>query len=237
MKIADLILIARTDYLDDVVGSDLWDDDFMFRAFSEAERQACNRQNFLYDDNIPITLVADQTTYRLPSNITKLDKFIFQSNVIAHLSKHELERSYPAWRDQTGMKDQVVSFFVQARNVRFVPSPTTDDDGLVVTMESFRLPLKSKINDSYVPEIPEEYHRDLIYWVLHSAYKKQDADAFNQERSDYFLNIFTEAFGEYIPAEVRINQMEQRSSMHSRPTPYDMKLTRTSSVDSIDGAW
>jgi len=237
MKIAELILIARTDYLDDPIGDLLWDDDFMFRAFSEAERQACNRQNFLYDDNIPITLVADQTTYRLPTNITKIDKFIFQNNVIGHLSKHELERLRPAWREETGMTDNVIEYFIQARNIRFVPSPTVDDDGLVVTLESFRLPLKSKVNAGYIPEIPEEYHRDLIYWVLHNAYKKQDADAYGQERADYFLNRFTEVFGEYISAEVRINQMEQRSSLHLRPTPYAMKLTRTTHTDSIDGVW
>jgi len=234
MKIEDLILIARSDYLDDEVGGQLWNDDFMFRAFVEAERQACNRQNFLFDDDITFTLVNGKTSYKIPSRLTRLGKFIFESNVLGHLSKHEIERTDPAWRSREGMTGNVVQYVITSRKVRFIPSPAIDDDGLKVTLEAFRLPKKDIIDENYTPEIPEEYHRDLLWWVLHSAYKKQDADTFDQERSDYYLSRFTESFGEYIPAEVRNNQMEQASSLHLMPTRNTIKMTSSSS---IDDAW
>ena len=39
MDIADLITSVRTDYLDDSIAGELWDNNFMFRAFTEAQRQ------------------------------------------------------------------------------------------------------------------------------------------------------------------------------------------------------
>ena len=235
MNAGDLITIVREDYLDDAVGDKLWSDAFMFRSFTEAERQACNRQNLLFDDSTVeytnITLADGVSTYALDQKVTELEHVIFDNLKVNQLSKHEIERSNPSWRSLDGMTGKVVNYIVRGRTIRFIPAPDADDDAKTVYLEVFRLPASDMTAITDVPEIPEEYHRDLIYWVLHEAYKKQDSDAFNQERSDYFLGRFNQVFGEYIPAEVRLNQMQQRSSLHLRPTAYTTRLTQSTNND------
>lgn len=238
MDIADLITSVRTDYLDDSIAGELWDNNFMFRAFTEAQRQVCNRQNILFDDSTAeytsITLVDGTASYALSPKITDIEQVIFDSLAVTQLSKHELERSTPAWRAKTGMTGKVVNYIIRGKSIRFIPSPDADDDAKVVSLEVFRLPAADITATTDIPEIPEEFHRDLIYWVLHEACKKQDADTYNQERSDYFLNRFTEVFGEYISAEVRLNKLQQRGSLHLRPTAYTTNLTTSSSSDDWD---
>ena len=279
MNIEQLIAIVRNDYLDDAVADFLWSDAFMFRSFTEAERQVCNRQNVLFDDSTTaytkISLLDGVGTYDLDQKVNKLEQVLFNDTAIGQVSKHEIERLSPAWRSFTGMVNKVINYIIRGRTIRFTPSPNALYDatfiqesapttGMVnddtwfnttsnllyiysgtwdldanavlgtVTLEVFRMPVNDLTAITDIPEIPEEFHRDLIYWVLHEAYKKQDSDAFNQERSDYFLARFQEIFGEYIPLEVRMNSMQQRSSMHLRPTAYTTKLTRTTSSDDWD---
>ena len=277
MTINDLITIIRNDYLDDATGVQLWDDDFMFRSFTEAERQVCNRQNILFDDTTTslteISLIDGVSGYTLSSKVTLIEYASLDNNIVQHLSKHEIDRTDPAWRTKTGIKGVVVKYIMRGHKLRLIKTPDASKDATFIQdsaptsgmanddtwydttnnllylfdgaawnvdatatlgtlkLEIFRLPLVPLDSLSLAPEIPEEYHRDLIYWVLHEAYKKQDADIFNQERSDYFLSRFTEAFGEYIPAELRLNQMQQRSSLHLRPTAYTTRLTQATNND------
>lgn len=273
MDIGQLITIVRNDYLDDTTADFLWDEDFMFRSFTEAERQACNRQNVLFDDSLFLSLVDGQASYDLPQKVTKIEYIGVDGVVVQRQSKHEIERNNPSWRTLTGMHDKTLQYVMRGHKITFTPradastdatfiqesAPTSgmaiDDtwydsindflysyDGAawninanavlwIANLEVFRQPNSSVTDETYVPEIPEEYHRDLIYWVLHEAYKKQDADTFNQDRSNFFLTKFTEVFGEYISTEVRLNQMQERSSMNLRPTAYTTKFTRTTSSD------
>ena len=284
MNLEQLITSVRFDYLDDDPESTpkkyLWDDEFMFRAFTEAERQACNRQNLLYDDSsaeyTQIQLIDGQSSYDVPQKVTKIEYVGFEDLETVRQSKHELNRNNSDWRTETGMTDNPTQYFMRGHKLRFVPSPLASKDatfiqllepttGMVtddtwwdttnsllylysgsswvattnaslgtVSLEVFRLPECDLANTSDEPEIAEEYHRDLIYWVLHEAYKKQDADSFQQERSDDFLARFTEVFGEYISAEIRLNQMQQRGSLHLRPTRYTSRLTRSTNADDWD---
>lgn len=235
MNIGQLITTVRTDYLDDSVSGYLWDDAFMYRSFTEAERQACNRQFLIFDDSTSayteITLASGTTTYDVSQKVNKIEAVIFDDVQADRVSKHEIERTTPTWRSLTGMTGKPIQYVMRGHKIRFIPSPDADDDGKTVYMEVFRLPAADVTASDYVPEIPEEYHRDLIYWVLHEAYKKQDADTFQQEKADYYLARFTEVFGEYIPAEVRLNQMEQDRSLTLRPVAYTTKLTQTSDDD------
>jgi len=235
MNIEQLILAVRSDYLDDNPQGNLWDDAFMFRAFTEAERQVCNRQNILFDDSTDeytkLVLVDGQSTYALSPKVTKLEAVIFDNTLVAHKSKHEIERLNPKWRSLSGMTGKAIEYVIRGSTIRFIPSPNIDDAGLAVNLEVYRLPDVALDGLASEPEIPEEFHRDLIYWVLHEAYKKQDSDMFNQERSDYFLGRFTEVFGEYISAEVRLNQNQQRKSLHLRPTKYTTKMSTSSDDD------
>ena len=237
--VAELFTIIITDYLDNGSGTakDLWDHAFLFRALNEAQEQACNRTNIIYDDSAAaitkINLVNGTATYKLDQRITVVDHVMFDSIKCTHVSKEEIEKGTPGWRALTGMTGKTIQYVIRGRTIRFVPSPNIDDAGKKVYLEVFRRPLDTLSDCSDSPEIPEEYHRSLIYWVLHEAYRKQDADTFNQERADYFLNKFNEIFGEYISAEIRVNNFEQPISMMLHGHNYTPTLTRDSQEDWI----
>ena len=280
MNIEQLIQIAR-EYLDDEAGKKVWSEAFMFRSFIEAERQACNRTNFLYEDSdaeyTQIKLKDSVSTYDISTLLTYIEWIGIDGTQITHKSKAELDRTTPAWRTETGIKNKTVCCTIRGRKLRVVPIPDASLDATYIqdteptsgmsandtwydgtdlylyngtawvsspnatlatlNMEVYRLPEVdlTSITNSYEPEIPEEYHHPLVYWVLHEAYKHQDKDTYDQERSDYYLNRFVDVFGPYVPSDVRINQFQEDRVLTARPIAYMPKLSRTTS--DIDEAW
>jgi len=259
--ITSLIDIVRTDYLDDAIASYLWSDAFMYRSFCEAERQACNRANLIFDDTITINLTDGVSSYALSQKINVLQYVGIGGVQATHKSQEELERTTPAWRTKTGITSETPQYVIRGRTIRFIPTPTASLDATYIqdtaptdgtdgdtwydtttstlykqissawvatpaatlataTLEVYRNPTADTVTGSYEPEIPDENNRDLIYWVLHEAYSKQDADTEKQSKSQYYLQRFTDIFGEYVPAKVRINQLEQDKTLTFRPIAY-----------------
>jgi len=66
-------------------------------------------------------------------------------------------------------------------------------------------------------EIPEEYHRDLIWWVLYECYGKRDIDSFDNDKATEYLVMFNTIFGETVSAKVRQHQFESPRSLVIRP--------------------
>lgn len=237
MNVAELIEIARYDYLDDAKAELLWDQPSMFRRLTEAERQACNRTDLIYDDSTPaftqIKLAADVASYRFHPKITVIERFLWNGVVCQKVTKDMLDRTCPHWRTLTGLAGNTPRVLVQGRSIRLVPTPTAADVLVAphLALEVYRLPKANADNPGYEFEIPAEYHRDLLYWVLHDAYKKQDADTFNQEKSDYYLSRFNAVFGPSVPANVRVHQFETPRPLQILPHAYSPKLT------TIDSAW
>lgn len=237
MQISELLEAARNDYLDDKTAEFLWTSPAMLRYFTEAERQACNRADLIYDDVTPqytqIKLVAGQASYKFHSKITVIERFIWNGLPLPKYTKDELDVKQPTWRTDIGLINKSPSVLVQGHTIRIVPSPVSEDILLApnLLLETYRLPAVDITDFAQEPEIPCEYHRDLIYWVLHEAYKKQDADTFNQEKSDYYLARFTEVFGPVVPARVRQHQFETDRSLQIQPFAYTRKLTHADSED------
>jgi len=224
MLISELITTARADYLDDTIAQNLWDNSSLLRKFTEAERQACNRANLIYDDSTAayckITLANAVASYAFSDKITVIENIIFDGSLVQRKTKDEMDRLSPTWRTDSGMTGKPVFAVVSGRSIRFSPLPDLSDAGKFVYLEVYRLPNLSITADTQTPEIPSEYHRDLLYWVLHECYKKQDADAHNQERSDYFLSRFNQIFGDPVSAKVRQHQFESPRDMQVMPTAY-----------------
>lgn len=221
MRVNQLIEIIREDYLDDVEQGYLWSDDSLLRKITQAEVEACNRAKLLFDDSTAsytqIELVAGQASYPFSEKLTSIESIIFGGNVIAKKNKEELDLTVPTWRTDSGMAGMTVYAVVSGRSIRFTPIPDADDAGGIVYLEVYRLPIKSSYNENDTLEIPQEFHYALIYWVLHECYKKQDADTFNQEKSDYYLMRFNQFFGEPVTAKVRQHQFESDKSLMLRP--------------------
>lgn len=228
----ELISIIRTDYLDDnpevAVGTPagdipyLWKDAFLYRALSEAQKQACKRMHLIYDDTsaaTSITLVNNTHTYTLDASITKVEAVRFNGKAVVHKSRTELDEQDPEWRTYQGMIDNECRYAVRGHKIRFSPYPDATDAALPVTLEVFRLPTAVLDDAADVPEIDVQYHFPLIYWVLYEAYRKADADTRDLELSQLYLGQFVEVFGPEISAEVRLHVLESPKTLRLYPRP------------------
>lgn len=235
METSELITVLRNDYLDDTVEEYLWSDEFLTRSLSESQRQACNRTDFLFDDSTAsvtqITLVDGQASYTLNKKITAIEYVSFDGSELTHKSRHELNRDIPTWRTDTGMTNQTVYFTQRGHTIRFSRVPDATDAGKIVYLEVYRMPIDSLCQDYDEPEIPEEYHRDLIYWTLHEAFGKPDADGYDPDRSALYLQKFNDIFGGYVSSEVRLNQFNHDKTLRVRGIDYGANLATSDGED------
>jgi len=248
MELSEMITIIREDYLDDTFSgwqsaSDaekedqfLWSDSALLRYITEAQRQACNRTDFLFDDTtFSITLVVGTHTYAINNKITFIENIDFDANKkVTHRSVEEVKRNNTDWRTASGMTGNDLVYTVRGRKMRVYPIPDAVDAGKVLTLDTFRLPLEPLTSVGDDLEIPDEYHRDLVWWVLYEAYSKQDADGYDKDKGLGYLAQFNQAFGEYVPSEVRLNQLQEDSSLRTRAIDY---IGSSSSSSSDESEW
>jgi hypothetical protein len=95
-----------------------------------------------------------------------------------------------------------------------------------INLEIYRLPLATQIDVNYTPEIAEEHHRQLLYWVLYDAYLKKDSDetdpkSYDPQRAAGFLELFNTYFGRQISAAERAMMLEENPSTEVRAHNYD----------------
>ena len=110
----------------------------------------------------------------------------------------------PGWRSRNERPTHYV-----LDDKRLIVSALPDQD-YTLYIEFFRTPGKALQNDSDTPEIAEAHHLNLLDWVLHVAYSKPDADAFNPNKSAESEASFTAYFGKRPNADLRRRQNANR---------------------------
>jgi len=77
----------------------------------------------------------------------------------------------------------------QRKLVTWVQAPIVDD---VAQLSVYRLPLERIVGEGQgFDDIGEEHHEHLLLWMKARAYGKQDAEAFDKGRSDFYKAEFT----------------------------------------------
>lgn len=86
--------------------------------------------------------------------------------------------------------------------IRLITTPTVDD---TLLLEVTRLPLEELAFSDLTafPEVPENFSKDLIHWVLHLAYSKEGPTTQDLTRAAYFENRFVDKMGERPDAKQR----------------------------------
>jgi len=309
MQIADLITIARQDYLYDVAQPYRWSDEFLCRSFLEAERQSCNRWNLIFDSGQPvyqgqslvsglvvdnsgvdliarppstiISLLDGVSTYSIDSKITYIQyigiKVTQYKNGIYSTCRHEIHRksldemnrAHPGWRNETGVTVRHVNAIVRGRSLSLSRIPTASLDATYIislptttpnagdtwwdgtqlyqyvngawiinpaaplgylNLEVYRLPIAYTADTGYIPEIAEEHHRNLIYWVMYEAYLRKDSDntdpnSYDKERSSFGLQMFNDYFGKPVSASVRQHELENNPNSNFHAHQYETSLS------------
>ncbi|MBZ0158397.1 MAG: hypothetical protein K8I29_19540 [Alphaproteobacteria bacterium] len=197
MTLQEILDAARNDFLADKNTPKLWSDDTLARYANEAEREACRRADLLIDSTTiavcSIAVSANTASYALHGKIRRVleAKLASQPVPLFLKTKGELDELYPEWRNETGTPVYVIP---NPTTVRLVPTPTATD---TLALEVVRLPLAdmSLEDPDATPEIPEAYHFDLIDWICHLAYSKQDAETMDLEKAKLHEARFTAKFG------------------------------------------
>jgi hypothetical protein len=194
----------------------LWSDATLVRYINEAQRKFAIKGLVIRDSTTPevvnVTLEEGTTEYTLhPSILAVLSAKIdgYQSDLVrvghsalaAYTSPNSvlwdpnMEFMAPGSPLAFTTDEQVVEdddSTVSAVSMRIFPEPDADADGTVIKLRVVRKPLDELTvnNLSAVPEIPIDYHRDMLDYAASLALRIVDTDAGNEARADKFLQRF-----------------------------------------------
>lgn len=229
LTLADLRLRARQ-RLDDLVTPYLWSDAELLDCINDTLWDAAVRANLTVEDDIalPFTQKVDLTwndLYALSSGILEVKSVYLNSQPTYTLQRTSIRRREQFYGGRPSQKGTPWAYALDltkagtgadagifVRSIKFISTPVKADTAY---MDVVRLP-KLLSNTTDVPEIDPLWQPDLIFGVTGLAYMKPDVDTYDPKRSGRDMQLFTDRFGERLPAVViRERQTE---------VPYEMIL-------------
>ena len=197
MTLADLIRRFRT-LAKDVAQPYRAEDEDVIDWLNDAQAQACVRGRLLVAEGdaalCHIPLFTSQTAYPLHRAVYELIHLQVRSATgctrsVVLKSREWLEAEVQGWRNYPRPVCMAIQTDTGLRMVGQV------EDGDVLELEGYRLPLKKLENDGDKPEIHEAHHEHLIQWALHKAFSVPDSELFDPDRSALSERAFTDYFG------------------------------------------
>lgn len=215
MKVADFIAEFRDTVADHAVPP-FWSSENIVRYLNEAVQEACERAKLIEDRSTAavcsIPLQAGESTYALHPSVFEIKRLTFRGRPLDETSVEELDADSPGWETRSGQPRLYIfeqASGIRPAQVRLVPTPTAADTIALTVCRGALKPLSAD-NDAGRPELPERFHLRLMDWMLHRAYLKQDADAFDPNKAAESLGLFVQAFGERPDANVQRKQRDRR---------------------------
>lgn len=215
-----LVARFRADATDEVEPH-LFSTEFVKEALNEAEHEAAIRARLLHesdnDDVCEITLQAGKSVYPLHESLYEITHLARiedgQPDTLLELKSVEwLDRNEPDWRTD---HKYVLPYAVQMdTKIRLATPPKAAG---LLRIECYRLPLRAMCNERDTPEIHTAHHEKLVYWALHRAFSRPDADGFDPQRSASALAMFTDYFGLRPDADLR---RDSREDLHHANVSY-----------------
>lgn len=214
MTLEDLIAQFRIDS-DDRVFPYFWDDAAVAVWLTEATAEAAIRGRLLHESFSPsicqVQVTVGATSYPLHEALHEIDHIAFmpigasRRESVALLSREELDRIEPGWRDRSGQ----VKYAIQSdTTIRLAFAP---ESAGTLFIEGYRVPLNTLENDTDTPEIHPSHHSKLVLWALHRAFSVPDAETVDKDRAALAELEFSRYFGERPDADLR------RSTTHDVP--------------------
>lgn len=226
MDRAELIRIAREDYLDDVVDLEdaddaeaiyRWKTTFLLRSSAEAERQACRRRDLrhIYDDESTdccvIALTAGQRSYSLSPVVLRIDQARHSGLALVHTTREALDACNSAWRDDAD--GTPTAFYVTGRKLVLDRAPDATAAAYPISLGVYREPFATEdvtLYDEF--EWPGEI-RPLVHWMCWEAYQRNDQDTINKGMAVEHLALFERAFGPALEQRSILGLLEQPGSV------------------------
>lgn len=215
MKVADFIAEFRDTVADHAVPP-FWSPENIVSYLNEAVQEACERAKLIEDRSTAavcsIPLQAGESTYPLHPSVFEIKRLTFRGRPLDETSVEELDADSPGWEARSGQPRLYIfeqASGIRPAQVRLVPTPAAADTIALTVCRGALKPLSAD-NDAGRPELPERFHMRLMDWMLHRAYLKQDADAFDPNKAAVSLGLFVQAFGERPDANVQRKRRDKR---------------------------
>jgi hypothetical protein len=195
MTLDELINSARS-ILDDEVGEDsenLWSDIELTEYINDAIYNLCRRTHRLIVDSTTaaicqIAVVAGTNLYTLSPRILEIQKARLPSttNYVRPVALNILDQRQ-GWEVTTGTPTYYCLDY-QTGSIMLYPIPIVTE---TMYLTVYRLPVTDLVYTTATasPEIPVQYHQDLLPWVYYKAYTKNDVETANKLKSAEWKQI------------------------------------------------
>lgn len=206
MTLDQLICQFRVDATD-TAQPYLFEDSWVVGWLNEAVAEAAIRGRLIMEASnalvCQIQVEAGKAVYPLHPSLYEIVHLRFKATDVTrsdrvHLkTREELDRICPNWRD----RDDRIEFAIQDDSrIQLVGAPKVAG---VLYLEGYRVPLRAMAGAGDKPEINEAHHHKLVYWALHRAFSRPDADSFDPGRAAASEAAFTAYFGNRPDSDLR----------------------------------
>mgnify|MGYP001139235270 CR=1 FL=1 len=173
----------------------LWTTAELMQYANEAANEVAIRTGGVRDSSDTVGLtsfaISDNSWQTVDSRILRVVRVTWDGEALPPMSKNILDRSRSGWSSETGEPTHFV--FDQAeRLIRVYPAPTTAG---TLKLEVVRLPVTVMAAADDEPEIAEHQRANMVHWMLHRAYLKNDADTHDSSQSAQHFALFEAIFG------------------------------------------
>ena len=216
------IIIEYRIQADDNATPPLTSDETLALWASEAERETCERGDLILDaseteDVTVFAVSADQATVTLSETTRKILSAQFTSSAggrARNLSLTGFDRisDLNDWRTDSCSRPDFIAQ-LSPTQARLYPIPNTAG---TLKLTLFRLPLYDMEDEGDEPEIPAQYHRDLVQWLLYKTFAGKDGEQEDLPRSRNAYDTFEARFGKRHNARVQ-RKHYQRYRVTTRP--------------------
>lgn len=187
----------------------LWSDAECIDYMDEAQKEFARKTLCFPDMRSSMTalaVIADDEWLTYDKRIIKIRSAYLESDksVVSVVNADELDGNYSALSDAPG-KPRALVVGMDASNLRLIPQAIGSD---TIQLSVFRLPLNDITETGQELEIPEKYHPDLVFWMAHLAYQKQDAETFDRVKADRFEDVFNDRC---LTADAELRMRNRRS--------------------------
>jgi hypothetical protein len=179
---------------------------------AEAEEEAAIRAHLIRETGAPRSLfaiAANQSTVKLDARVYWVEDASFQ--LTAGGRPWGLEAKGMDWVedqcDWQGRLGRPDVFVHDDRTLRLWPTPSSAG---TLTLRVRRTPLFPIEDVGDEPEIPQEHHRDLVYWMQYRTYNTKDSELYDEARAKEALGHFVARFGERNSAKTMRTRRDRR---------------------------
>lgn len=171
----------------DEVAPYLWSDAEIYAYMDQAQKDFCRYTGGLAD-TYTVSLVASTATYSVSPRITKIEYVSRTSDdvEVAIINIGDVASGDYALNTDEGTVEAILTD-VGADEIRCIPVPSASD---TLSMIIKRMPLTDIDAGGDTLEIAEHHQTHLIPGMAYYAYRKQDAETFDRERSDQYHGTF-----------------------------------------------